>query len=125
MGLYLPLGKAFIGWCGGIDLSRTAGKCWKLSPGVTLKLFDFVCIFYPVVGGASFADIGQALDEILSFSMDVSDEETKEPFPVQSHKDIVISCCWLHIKVRSWDSFTFDSCTLYWKEPSACKSFVI
>lgn len=54
--------------------------------------------------------MGEALDEILSFSMDVSDEETKEPFSVQSHKDIVISCCWLHIKVRSWDPFVFDNC---------------
>jgi len=81
--------------------------------------------FYVVVGGASFADIGQALDEILSFSMDVSDEETKEPFSVQSHKDIVISCCWLHIKVSSWGPFVFDNCTLYSKIPSASKSLVI
>ena len=55
---------------------------------------------FPLVGGASFADMGEALDEILSLSLAESDEETKEPFSVQSHKDIVISCCWLQIKVR-------------------------
>ena len=76
-------------------------------------------VCFPVVGGASFADIGQALDEILALSMDASDEETKEPFPVQSHKDIVISCCWLHIKVRAWGPFVFDNCTQYSKIPSA------
>ena len=54
--------------------------------------------------------MGEALDEILSLSMDVGDEETKEHFSFQSHKDIVISCCWLHIKVRSWGHFVFDSC---------------
>lgn len=70
-------------------------------------MFSF---FSPVVGGASFADIGVALDEILSLSMDVSDEETKEPFPVQSHREIVISCCWLNIKVRSWCPFV---CTVF------------
>ena len=74
----------------------------------------FVVIFFPVVGGASFADIGQALDEILSFSVDVGDEETKEHFSsVQAHKDIVISCCWLRIKVRSWGAFVFDNRTPY------------
>ena len=74
------------------------------NPAVTLQSSNIVCFlfsfFSPVVGGASFADIGVALDEILSLSMDVSDEETKEPFPVQSHRDIVISCCWLNIKVH-------------------------
>ena len=63
----------------------------------------FVVVFFPVVGGASFADIGQALDEILSFSADVGEEETEEHFSsVQAHKDVVIACCWLRIKVRSW-----------------------
>lgn len=48
-----------------------------------------------LVGGASFADIGQALEEILSLSeMDVETED------VHSSKDAVVSCCWLHIKVR-------------------------
>ena len=74
------------------------------SSSIVWFLFSF---FSPVVGGASFADIGVALDEILSLSMDVSDEETKEPFPVHSHRDIVISCCWLNIKVRSWCPFVW------------------
>lgn len=67
--------------------------------------------------------MGEALDEILSFSMDVSDEETKEPFSVQSHKDIVISCCWLHIKVRSWGPFVFDNCYTVFVA-GACKRIV-
>ncbi len=65
-----------------------------------LLFFLFVCFFNPLVGGASFADIGEALDEILSLSMTDRDEGT-ELFSVQSHKDTVISCCWLNIKVRS------------------------
>ena len=56
--------------------------------------------------------MGQALDEILSF-LEVGDEETKEDFSVQAHKDIVISCCWLRIKVRCWGIFVFANCTLY------------
>ena len=56
------------------------------------------CLFSLAVGGASFADIGEALEEILSSSMvHLTDVETEE---LQSHKDAVISCCWLHIKVR-------------------------
>lgn len=58
-----------------------------------------VC-FYPAVGGASFADIGEALDEIVSLSMTNNDEEMNEVFSVDSHKDMVISCCWLNIKVH-------------------------
>ena len=54
---------------------------------------------HPSVGGASFADIGEALDEIVSLSMTHDDEGIKEIFPVHTHKDMVISCCWLNIKV--------------------------
>lgn len=50
------------------------------------------------IGGASFADIGEALDEIVSLSMTHDDEGIKEIFPVHTHKDMVISCCWLNIK---------------------------
>lgn len=64
--------------------------------------------FSLLVGGASFADMGEALDEILSLSVAEGGEETKEVFSVQSHKDVVISCCWLHIKARV--SFVFDCC---------------
>lgn len=67
--------------------------------GFPCNLFKRFCC-YPSVGGASFADIGEALDEISSLS--INEVETKEPFSVQSHKDVVISCCWLHIKVRAF-----------------------
>ena len=55
--------------------------------------------FHPSVGGASFADIGEALDEIVSLSMTDDDEGSEKMYSVDIHKDMVISCCWLNIKV--------------------------
>ncbi|PFX19384.1 Thyroid adenoma-associated protein-like [Stylophora pistillata] len=50
------------------------------------------------IGGASFADIGEALDEIVSLSMTDDDEGSEKMYSVDIHKDMVISCCWLNIK---------------------------
>ena len=81
----------------------------QLLRGETITVFTFYGVFISLlVGGASFADMGEAFDEILSFSIAEGGEETKEVFSVQSHKDAVISCCWLHIKARV--SFVFDCC---------------
>ncbi|KAJ7360154.1 hypothetical protein OS493_018142 [Desmophyllum pertusum] len=76
--------------------------CWRHLQTVLQDTVDtavhIITFMLDMLCGKQSTDtnIGEALDEISSLS--INEVETKEPFSVQSHKDVVISCCWLHIK---------------------------
>lgn len=51
---------------------------------------------YLTVGGASFADMGEAIDELVLEAVPLT---ATESLPSKNQKELVLSCCWLTIKV--------------------------